>query len=164
MVRDHLSERMKQGGSALLAITDALAMQAQGAMWLFDYGLQDWRYYLVTSLVDTLGRRKTYRLLLEAFERSSFPNDMTVEDVHLGSPIDPLFQLVSTVVRVDNGMVSFENCIINNVPFDGVIYRSVREVPTSKEAASIEKRFAKRVKDLGTHTKQMKGREAQIVD
>ena len=52
--------------------------------------------------------------------------------------------------------------MVNGISFNGIIYRSVKEIPTLKEAASIEKRFAKRVKDLGMHGRQMKGREAQV--
>src|SRR5829696_4194494 len=100
MARKHLSQELKDAGRKLLETTDALGMQAQGAMWLYDHGLEDWRYYLVTSLVDTMGRRKTYRLLLDAFDRVDFPKDMTIEDVHLGRPNDDLFRLVSGVVGV----------------------------------------------------------------
>lgn len=152
MVRRHISAELKAAGADLLRATDALGMQAQGAMWVYRHALEDWRYYLVTSLVDTIGRRKTYRLLLKAFEVVDFPKEMTVEDVHLGSPKEPFFQLVSKIVRVDGGgTATFENCIFNEMSFDGVIYRSVQEVPTKREAERIEKRFTKRIKNLVTH-------------
>jgi len=123
-------------------------MQAQGAMWLYDHVLKDWRFYLVTSLVDTAGRRKTYGLLLEAFEGAALPQELTIEDVHLGSPRDVIFQLVSSAVGIANGVVRMENCTVNGVLFDGVIYRSVKVAPSVGEAERIEKRFSKRVKDL----------------
>ncbi len=102
MVRRDLSEQLKEAGSQLLKSTDELDMQAQGAMWIYSSALEDWRYYLVTSLVDSIGRRKTYGLLLEVFERVEFPKEMTIEDVHLGSPTEPFFQLVSSLVRMEN--------------------------------------------------------------
>jgi hypothetical protein len=154
MVREHLSQKLKDAGRQLLATTDALEMQAQGAMWLYDHVLHDWRYYLVTSLVDTIGRRKTYRLLLEAVETVALPHEMTIEDVHLGSPADDLFRFVSQVVRVKGGQTEFRNCVFNGLQFDGVIYRSVTEVPSAKQAERIEKRFAKRVKDLPRHARK----------
>ena len=104
--------------------------------------------YLVTSLVDTVGRRKTYGLLLDVFKRIDFPKEMTVEDVHLGSPSDPFFQFVSGIVRVSDVVARFENCVFNDLPFDGVVYRSVRSPPSVKEAASIEKRFQMQVRKL----------------
>jgi len=148
MARKHLSQQLKDAGRKLLDTTDALGMQAQGAMWLYDHLLQDWRYYLVTSLVETMGRRKTYRLLLDAFERLDLPEEMTIEDVHLGSPNDDLFRRVSSAVKVDFGWMEVHRCVFNGVQFDGVIYRSVHKVPTTRQAESIDKRFAKRVKEL----------------
>src|SRR5262245_11151563 len=125
MVRRSLSEELKKSGRRLLEVTDSLDMQAQGAMWVYSHALEDWRYYLVTSLVDTIGRRKTYKLLLDAFELLQLPPEMTIEDVHLGSPADEFFRLVSTIARVEGGIAEFRNCTFNGAPFDGVIYRSV---------------------------------------
>ncbi|MFG1187612.1 hypothetical protein [Xanthobacter aminoxidans] len=136
-------------GAAVLAATDALAMQAQGAMWIFDHSLGDWRYYLVTSLVDTIGRRKTYKLLIDIFEKIGVPESMTIDDVHLGSPSDPFFKMISSIARIDGGgNVVFQNCILNGIIFDGIIYRSVKTTPDQKEAERIEKKFSKRVKDM----------------
>lgn len=148
MVRHHLSKQLKEAGRELLEATDALDMQAQGAMWIYHHALEEWRYYLVTSLVDTIGRRKTYRLLLDVFEHVKLPKEMTIEDVHLGSPNDAFFQLVSQMVGIQGAIVEFENCLFNEVSFDGVVYRSVRSPPPPKEAERIEKRFQKRVKEL----------------
>jgi len=145
-----LSKELKAAGLELLKATDALGMQAQGAMWVFSHALQDWRYYLVTSLVDSIGRRKTYRLLLDAFDYVSLPKEMTIEDVHLGSPGDEFFQLVARIVKVDTGTVEFSNCMFNEIAFDGVVYRTVKEIPTAKQAEKIEKRFQRQVKNLVT--------------
>jgi hypothetical protein len=144
-----LSEDLKAAGLQLLKATDALGLQAQGAMWVYSHALNDWRYYLVTALVDTIGRRKTYRLLLNAFEYVSLPKEMTIEDVHLGSPHDQFFQVVSKIVKAPGqNFLQFENCQFNEVSFDGVIYRAVKEMPTERQVEQIEKRFQKRVKEL----------------
>jgi hypothetical protein len=143
-----LSQELIDAGEMLLATTDSLAMQAQAAMWIYDHVLAEWRYYLVTSLVDTLGRRKTYKLLLDAFEKVRPPENMTVEDVHLGSPRDPFFQTISSVLNFPNGRATFADCVLNGMSFDGVVYRSVKTPPSVGEAERIEKRFSKRVRDL----------------
>ena len=149
MVREHLSDDLIQAGSALLAMTDTLSMRAQGAMWVYDHSLLDWRFYLVTSLVDTLGRRRTYRFLLDAFERLEMPDAMTVEDVHLGSPNDPFFITLSYAIHVaGNGFARFWNCTINDVAFDGGIYRSVAASPNDRDAGKIEKLFRSKVRKL----------------
>ncbi len=152
MAERPLSEELKAAGRQLLNATDALGMQAQGAMWIYSHALNDWRYYLVTSLVDSIGRRKTYRLLLDAFEYVSLPKEMTIEDVHLGSPRDGLFQLISRVVKIEGSAWSeFRNCMFNEIRFDGIVYRSVKEIPNERQAEQIDKRFQKRVKDLIAH-------------
>lgn len=143
-----LREELIDAGAAVLAATDDLGMQAQGAMWVLDHSLGDWRYYLVTSLVDTIGRRKTYKLLVDIFERIDLPRSMTVEDVHLGSPRDDFFRVISRAAQVTNSRAYFENCAFNDVRFDGVIYRSVRSPPSESEAQKIERRFSKQVRDL----------------
>ena len=100
-------------------------------------------------------------MLLDAFERVTFPEEMTVEDVYLGSPVDPFFQLISSIARVEGGgTAEFRDCMFNNIPFDGVIYRSVRQVPSDRAAEAIEKRFAKRVKDLCRHDGKAKEHRA----
>lgn len=148
MADNTLREELVDAGAAVLAATDKLGMQAQGAMWVLDHSLGDWRYYLVTSLVDTIGRRKTYKLLLDVFESIDLPHSMTVEDVHLGSPRDAFFQAISRFVQVTNSRAFFENCAFNDVQFDGVIYRSVISAPSGTEAQRIEKVFSKHVRDL----------------
>jgi hypothetical protein len=151
VARDNLPEELIEAGAALLATTDALGMQAQGAMWVYSHLLQDWRYYLVTSLVDSLGRRRTYKLLIEAFEKVKLPDSMTIEDVHLGSPSDPFFKLLKMATGVfgfGQGRLKFEGCLIENVPFDGLVYRTLGEPPSAKQAERIEKVFSKRVRDL----------------
>jgi hypothetical protein len=158
MAREALPEHLIKAGQELLASTDALGMQAQGAMWLYDHVLMDWRFYLVTSLVDTVGRRKTYGLLLDAFEGSVLPRDLTIDDVHLGSPHEALFRLISSAVGIENGAVRVENCVFNGVLFDGVIYRSVKVIPSAGEGARIEKRFSKRVRDAVKEQQRSIGR------
>lgn len=159
MVRDHLSEELKGAGRQLLATTDMLDMQAQGAMWIYDHALHDWRYYLVTSLVDTIGRRKTYNLLLEAFESIDVPEAMTTEDVYLGSPTDDIFRLLSGVMSVSgNTWSEVTNCAFNYMIFDAVIYRSLSEPLSAQRTGRIEKRFAKRVRDITAQHIQRKAK------
>jgi len=153
MVRDRLSEELKEAGGRLLYITDVLQMGAQGAMWVYDHNLNDWRYYLVTSLVDTIGRRETYKRLLRIFGAPEadkfFPKELTIEDIHLGSPSDQFFQLITSAVsRAGSGHTTFKDCVINGIRFDGLVYRVVRSIPNTREAKTIEKQFLKRTNDV----------------
>ena len=47
-------------GRALLLVTDALGMRAEGAFWLYDSREDKWRYFLITSLFNSLGSREIY--------------------------------------------------------------------------------------------------------
>ncbi len=126
-------------------------MQAQGAMWIYDHALDDWRFYIVTSLIDTLGRRTAYGILLDAIQHLDMGQGLTAADIHLGSPSDALFRLISQAVRVDGaGFVEVHDCPIDGVDFDGVIYRSVGEPPAGADAARIEKQFVRRAKSLSS--------------
>lgn len=152
MARENLPEELIEAGATLLEAVDRLGMSPQGAMWIFDHGLGDWRYYLVTSLVDTLGRRRTYRLLIDAFEAVDMPKEMTVDDVHLGSPSEEFFRVISHFLRIDGrGRAFFNDCTINNIKFDGLIYRAVQEAPPPARAKAIERDFVRKVRKVAQH-------------
>lgn len=122
-------------------------MNAQAAMWVFDHSLGDWRYYLVTSLVDSQGRKATYRNLIKIFGSGAFPEDMTVDDVHLGSPTDAFFQTISRISHIQSHHISFENCSLDGIVFDGIVYRVITHVPDEREARDIEKTFQSRIRE-----------------
>lgn len=140
-----------QAGARLLAALDDAGLQAQGAGWVFDHALGDWRYVVATSLVDTMGRSKVYRQLLVTMKKLDMPNDLTVADIHLVSPKTLLFKGIASFVRVEipdpSGFATFTNCMIGNSKFDAVIYRWVGE-PTPTQAKQVERQFKRRIKEL----------------
>lgn len=146
MARENLPAELIAAGGELLAATDALGMRAQAAMWLFDHELGDWRYYLVTSLVDSAGRRATYKRLIDIVAAGRFPRGMTLDDVHLASPTDDLFLGITSAVQgTDN---RFEDCVINGIRIDGFMYRALRTLPTADEARQIDRDFARATRKL----------------
>jgi hypothetical protein len=147
MAAKDLSPQLVEAGKRLLEVTDRLGMRAQGAAWIYDSALEEWRYYLVTSLIDTIGRRKVYELLLTAFEHVDLPEGLTMVDVYLGSPSDAFFRLVASAIDVQNSAARFKNCVFNGIAFDGVVYRMGRQPPKAT-LERIEKTFRKKVQDL----------------
>lgn len=141
-----LADQFKEAGLALLHATDEMGLNAQGAMWVYDHNHDDWRYYLITSLVDTIGRRKTYALLLDAFSIAVLPSDMSIDDVYLGSPTESIFLAISRIIHIDNSIGEFSNCTFNDVKFDGVVYRAIRHIPSNQEAKAIERKFERNLK------------------
>ena len=55
MAPEHLPEDLKLAGQRLLEATDTLGLEAQGAAWIYEPDLEEWRYYLVTVLLDWEG-------------------------------------------------------------------------------------------------------------
>lgn len=147
MAREHLSEELKAAGLSFLQAADEIGLSPQGAMWIRSHALQDWRYYLVSSLVDTAGRRKAYQLLIRAFEVGEFPKSMTIEDVHLGSPNDPLFQKISRVLEVDNAIANIGLFQYEDLSLSVIIYRSMKAPPSEREARAVEKRFERTLRE-----------------
>jgi hypothetical protein len=148
MDREDLPKRLIEAGAEFLRRTDDWGMSAQGAMWLYSSALKEWRYYLVTSLMDTAGRRSVYKTLVRLFERFPMFDYFTVEDVHLGSPSDHVFRAISMNIHIDNGVATDTTIGVGDVTFFGHIYRSVDRPPTKRIAEALERKFKKRLKEL----------------
>ena len=124
MAAEPLRDDLIQAGETLLAILDKLGLSPEAAAWIHYHALGDWRYYVASGLVDTVGRRKVYRLLLDAFEVIEMPEELSVFDVHLESPRGPIFQSIKTVIRAGEQVrVRFEDCFVNGDKFDAFLYR-----------------------------------------
>ena len=59
-------------GKTVLLTTDSLGMAVEGAFWLYTAKDEEWRYFLVTSLVDRIGSREIYLRLNEVLAKK-FP-------------------------------------------------------------------------------------------
>jgi hypothetical protein len=81
-------------------------------------------------------------------EKLNTPEDLTVADIHLMGVHNPLFQIVAQVIHADNAVVRFENCHVNGMLFDGVIYRWTRAPPSAADVKNLERSFVRRVKEL----------------
>jgi hypothetical protein len=141
-------------GKAFLASLDELGMGVQGAAWLYFRDLDDWRYYVATPLTDTMGRKRVYSLLADALDVIGTPEGLSVFDVHLASPQDPIFQLISGAVNWQGGGVAFfENCSLNGVQVNGVMYRLTRHARPidARLAKRTEVVFKRKVKEVLAH-------------
>jgi hypothetical protein len=148
MAAPNLSQHLIDAGRKLLAALDDAGLQAQGAGWIFDHALGDWRFMVATSFVDSVGRLWVYKHLVKVMEKLDVPEDLTVADIHLMGTANPLFQTVAQIIHMDYGVVRFENCHVNGMLFDGVLYRWTRHPPSATEVKKLEKSFIKRVKEL----------------
>jgi hypothetical protein len=143
-----LPKRLIKASRELLRATDELGLEAQGAGWLYEHELGTWRYFLITGLVNTEGRRRVYRDLLRAFDRLGSPEGLSIVDVHLSGQEHPVFAALGRLIDLSGDSVAtFANCVLNGIPFDAVMYRWTEEVPASALRKS-GRRFAKNVRTL----------------
>ncbi len=131
----------------VLAKLDALGLEPQGALWLHFPHVKDWRFTVITDLVDSLGRKRAYDLIGSALDSVGHVDGLTVFDLHIAAPSEVMPRVLGGVLFVENGIVQLSDCEINDVPVDAVIYRlrKARSNPAAKKAAS---RFEKSVAQL----------------
>ncbi len=79
-------------GLEILRITDGLGFDTQAAGWIFLPEGEQWRYYLITPMVDEKGPRWIYERLLKVFAKMTLPPGISPLDIFVGSPKDPLFR------------------------------------------------------------------------
>jgi hypothetical protein len=127
MARKDLSPQLIAEGRATLKALDEMGMAVQSAKWAFDPALEAWKFCLVTSLVDSAGRRKAYQLLLRAFDLGAFP--LSMEDVYLRSMDD-------------------EMSADGNASSEPVIYRAMSAAPSDAESRALQRTFEQTLSDL----------------
>lgn len=124
MAVEPLRDDLKRAGSELVSVLDELGMKPEGAGWFFFYDLEDWRFYIASSLVDLEGKKKVYAALVDALSASETVDGLSVFDVHLESPKDALFQVVGSAFRISGkSNVTIRNCTIGHLKVDAVLYR-----------------------------------------
>ena len=144
-----LPKHLIPAGKELLDALDRAGLAAQGAAWVFFHELEDWRFVVATSLVETMGRSKVYKMLLIVMEQIDMPDDLTIEDIHLISTESLLYRAVSGAFRVEgSGTVRIANCRIDGALIDAVIFRWGAGPLSAGEMKRVEKEFRRRVKEL----------------
>jgi hypothetical protein len=88
-------------GLKILDLTDSLGFSAQAAGWVYVPESDQWRYYLITQMVDEKGPRWIYERLLKIFAKVHLPPGITPLDIYIGSPKDSLFRALKAA-GVDN--------------------------------------------------------------
>jgi len=147
MAAERLSDELKASGAAMLAELDKIGLNPSGALWLYFPHVKDWRFAVVSALVDTMGRRKVYGLIDEALERIGKSEFMTILDIHLYSASDIVPRNLGSAIRAKGGVMDFANSTVNGVTYDAVIYRLVPP-PQLSEVNRAGKAFEKKVRSL----------------
>jgi hypothetical protein len=107
-------------GRAVLLATDALGMSAEGAFWLGKAGAKSWKFFLVTSLLHTMGPRDIYLRLNQALAKKLSERETREFSYYIAGPEEPLVSAVrgyyaSSSVASDPVKVDFvldgEGCV-----------------------------------------------------
>jgi len=85
-------------GRAVLLATDALKMAAEGAFWIRYVGESRWRYFIVTSLFDTMGPREIYLRLNKALAKKLPEKEMRSFDIFMAGPQEPFLRQFPTEI------------------------------------------------------------------
>lgn len=88
-------------GRAVLLATDALGMRAEGAFWLYDSREEKWRYFLITSLFNSLGSREIYLRLNGALKKQLSERETRQFQLFIGGPTESLVNAVRASVTTD---------------------------------------------------------------
>ncbi len=147
MAAEYLSDELKRRGANVLAKLDQLGLEPQGVLWLHFPHVKDWRLTVITDLVDTLGRKRTYDLIGSALDHVGPVEGLTVFDLHIAAPSEVMPRVLGGAFVFENGIVELSDISINDMPIDAVIYRlrRARAFPAAKKAAS---KFEKSVAQL----------------
>src|SRR5262245_6903436 len=77
-------------GRAVLLATDSLGLSAEGAFWLYDKEDSQWRYFLVTSLLQQIGARELFLRINDAIEKKLSENEAKGFSYFLADPKERL--------------------------------------------------------------------------
>lgn len=151
MAVEPLRDDLKRAGHELVKRLDALGMKPEGAGWFFFHDLGDWRFYIASSLVELEGKKKVYSALVDAMSALGDIDGLSVFDIHLESPRDPLFQAVGSALHIKgHGNVEVHNCVFYDLLVDAVLYRmddTPMEGRALKAAAQKFKRNAEKARE-----------------
>jgi hypothetical protein len=154
-----LSKSSIKAGAACLDLLDEHGFEIQGAAWIYSSFLDEWRYYVVTDLVEIDGPRATYGRLEKLFALCFNNRGLMIDDVHLGSPREHVFQVLTTAFNLKSKRrkagipTTIQNVKIqpqNGRPYfveKALLYR-LEPSPPTVEVMRKRKKFDKHLREL----------------
>lgn len=128
VVADTLSDEMIEAGDALMRHLDASHIGVSAAFWFLMPETEAWRLFLAMPVVQKLGPRASYRLLLRAIHKQS-PSapKLALHDITVVEEDHPLVVLFTRLLRARPDAVlhaRLARCMINGVFIpDALVYR-----------------------------------------
>lgn len=136
-------------GRAVLLATDSLGMSAEGAFWLYDRRDNEWRYFLVSSLLDRVGARELYLRLNDALAKTLSERETREFQFYIAGPNERLVKDIRKCAQT--GAYSSEpksvTVEISERPVKAWIYRLTDRL-NEAGAKRVQRRFRQRTNDV----------------
>jgi hypothetical protein len=135
-------------GWECLKVLDAHKFNVQSAAWVYSSILKEWRFFIVTALVEIDGPAETYDRLERLFAIKFKNKALMIDDVHLGSPREDLFVSLARAIKVPRFRKRHAGIVMKNIKVahrpdlvylleNAFIYRNDADLP---KAATIKNR------------------------
>jgi hypothetical protein len=106
MAEKTLSRNALAFGRAVLLASDAAGLKPEGAFWLYDSKDEEWRYFLVSSLLERIGSYEIFLKLRQALEQRLSAQEVDDFPFYLASPNDGISKAIRK--EVSTNLVSSE--------------------------------------------------------
>lgn len=127
VVKEALSKEMIAAGSNLTRRLDEAGFIVSASMWFFNVDSSSWRYIIASPQVDSSGIKDAYKKVQDTLATlSNSEESISLRDITLISPNDPLIKLLKIGMKTGNGVsgIRFSRSLINGVPIeDAYVYR-----------------------------------------
>jgi hypothetical protein len=148
MAKRPISQNDLALGRVILLATDSIGMNCEGAFWLQDQE-DGWRFFLVTSLLDTLGPREIYLLLDESLAKKVSRSECEDMAIYIAGPSDYLVNKLGKLIHTSSHSsvarkVSVED---NGSTAEAIVYRLATKMSESA-TRSAGRRFKKITRQL----------------
>ena len=153
MAVEPLRDDLNRAGKELLDALDSVGLRPQGAGWFYSHDFEDWRFYVASPLVEAIGRKRLYSALVDALGVVGDLDGLSVFDIHLEAPSDPLFQLVGGFFHMQgDGELVIRNLFLNDVHIEAALYRWDPTPLSPREIRVLANRFLRGVEKVRERT------------
>ena len=136
-------------GRAVLLATDTLAMNAEGALWLYDKQDDEWRFFLVTSLFERIDPREVYVCLNEALAKILSEKEADDLRLYIAAPTEELVKQLLGQITTASRVTEPQHIKVrvNGKHTDAFVYRLARGL-AADQAKSVQRRFRRSCREL----------------
>ena len=136
-------------GRAVLLATEALSMNAEGALWLYDRKDDEWRYFLITSIFDRLDPREVYLCLNEALSKILSAKEASDLRLYIAAPSESMVTQLQKQIRTGAHVSEPQKktVTIDGIRMQAFVYRLAARLETD-QAKRTQRRFRRSCREV----------------